>query len=264
MREDFIFDGKYGSDFGLKLCNINGDPGFETITVSNTEFETFQPGNLEKNYFTGSRHNSVLTKTIQVCKVINCNMVQLTEYDIEEISRWLCRDDGYHKFAFINDTDNTVEYNAKIDMNVIETQERVIALELTITTDSPFGYTIKKNSFSLNNDETIYIIDNSSNIGEMPIELKLTCKSDGDYIITSTFNNIKRNIHINNCTSGEIITISDMCVITTSLPSHDITDDFNYVFPKLYNTISEQRNEFYVNLPCDLTILYKIKRKVGI
>lgn len=264
MREDFIFDGRYASDFGLKFCNVNGDPGSETVTISSTEFETFQPSNLERNYFTGSKYSSVLTKTIQVCKVVNCDMIAFTQYDIEEIARWLCRDDGYHDFAFINDTDNVVEYNAKIDINVIEMHERIIALELTITTDSPFGYTKKSNHFSLDTDETIYVIDNSSNIGELKIELELLCKSDGNYLISSSFNGQTKDICIDNCTKGEIIHISDMCTITTSLPSHNITNDFNYVFPKLYNTISEQKNEFSVNLPCELTITYKIKRKVGI
>lgn len=264
MRNDFIFDGKYGSDFGLKFCNIDGNGDSETIIISNTEIETFRPANSDKNYFTSGNHNSVLTKKVQVCKIENCDVVTFTDYDVEEIARWLCRDDGYHKFAFINDSGDIIEYNAIIDVNTIEINEQIAVLELTITTDSQFGYTPKTNHFVLSANDTVYIIDNSSKIGETLVNLKLACKAEGNYVITTMFDGETKNICIDNCKSGEIITITDMCVITTSLPSHDITDDFNYVFPKLYNTISNQKNEFSVNLPCELTITYQTKRKVGI
>lgn len=264
MRNDFIFDGRCSSDFGLKICVVGNNNDTETIMISNTDFDTFQPSNLDRNYFTGSKHSSVLTKTIQVCKVENCQISPFTNYDIETIGRWLCRDDGYHKFAFINDTNQTVEYNAKIDMNIIEIHDKVYILELIITTDSQFGYTTQRNHFILKKNETIYVIDRSSKTGEIPVELQLICKSDGDYLISQSFNGITKDIYIDNCQNGEIITITDMCVITTSLPSHDISDDFNYVFPKVYNTITNQKNEFSVNLPCELTITYKTKRKVGI
>lgn len=263
MRNDFIFDGRYGSDFGLVFCNVGGGNDSETVTISNAGIDTFRPANSDKNYFTAGTYDSVLTKTLQVCKVENCEAVTLTDYDVEEIARWLCRDDGYHRFAFVNDSDNTIEYNARIDINTIEIQEQIVALELTVTTDSQFGYTVKSNHFTLKADETAYVTDHSSKTGEIPVTLQLTCKSDGNYLISSDFNGITKSIRIDNCESGEIITITDMCVITTSLPSHDIANDFNYVFPKLYNTISNRNNTFSVNLPCDLTITYKIKRKVG-
>lgn len=262
MRNDFIFDGRYASDFGLKLCNIDGNTS-ESITVSSAELETFRPANSDKSYFTAGNHSSVLTKTIQVCKVENCEITTLTDYDVEEIARWLCRDDGYHSFAFVNDSDNTVEYNVKIDLTAIEICEQIAALELTITTDSQFGYTEKTNRFTLAAGESAYVTDGSSKTGETPISLQLTCKSDGSYVISSVFDGITKNIRIDNCKNGEIITISDMCVITTSLPSHDVANDFNYIFPKLHNTAANRKNEFSVNLPCELTITYKIKRKVG-
>lgn len=264
MRNDFIFDGRYGSDFGLVFCNVDGGTNSQTVTISNAEIETFRPANADKNYFTADSYDSVLTKTLQVCKMENCEIVPLTDYDVEEIARWLCRDDGYHTFAFVRDSDSTVEYNARIDINTIEIEDQIIALELTVTTDSQFGYTAKTNRFTLNADETACVTDHSSKTGEIPVNLQLTCKSDGNYVIRSGFNGMTKSICLDNCKSGEVITITDMCVITTTLPSHDITDDFNYVFPKLYNTISNRNNTFSVNLPCDLTITYKLRRKVGI
>lgn len=264
MRDDFIFDGRYASSYNLMMCNFN-DSGETSDIVSNNDFNTFQAAKNDKNYFVGSNDSSVLSKKIQVCKTDNCHIVNMTDYDIETISRWLCREDGYYRFAFVNNNgDNTIEYNAKIDINKIELWNNIIGLELTITTDSQYGYTKRKTEVTLDKNQMVCINNNSSKMGEIKANMQLLCNSDGDYIITHTFNNKSKEITFANCTNGEYINISDMCVLSSSISSHDISNDFNYIFPKLYSNISDTKNYFKSNLPCKLTIEYELKRKVGI
>ena len=264
MRDDFMFDGRYGSSYNLLICNINGSTEDSNI-VSDNNFSTFQPAKNDKNYFISSNYSSVLTKNIQVCKTNNCQIVDITDYDVESISRWLCREDGYHRFAFVNkDGENTIEYNAKININKIELGNGIIGLELTITTDSQYGYTKRKTEIILDENQTVCINNTSSKLGKIKVNMQLLCDSDGDYIITHTFGDKSNKISFKNCVNGEYINVSDMCVLTSSISSHDISNDFNYIFPFIQSTISDTKNYFKSNLPCKLTIEYELRRKVGI
>lgn len=265
MRNDFIFDGRLASDFNLMLCSIDKGTGVDSSNViSNSTFTTFTPVNSDRQYFTGSTYDYVLTKTIQVCKTDDSNSGYFSLTDIETLQRWLCRDDGYHSFAFVNDETESIIYNAKVSMNAIEYCDRIIALELTITTDSPYGYVSRTHTYELAADETVVIIDYSSKTGSTPLNISMTCLSDGDYSLTCDLDSVHTISEIKNCTIGECINISELCVISSSIASHDIANDFNYVFPRLSNTLLNNKNELTVNLPCKLTITYQIKRKAGI
>lgn len=265
MRNDFIFDGRLASDFNLMLCSIDKGTGIDSSNIiSNNTFTTFKPVNADRQFFTGNTYNYVLTKTIQVCKAEGSNSGYFSLTEIEALQRWLCRDDGYHSFAFVNDDTDNIVYNAQISMNVIEYCDRIIGLELTITTDSPYGYVSRTHTYELMAGEAVTLIDYSSKTGSTPLNASITCLADGDYSLTCSFDSNQTTSEIKNCTKGECIDISGLCVISSSAASHDIANDFNYVFPRLSNTLDTNINELTVNLPCNLTITYQIKRKAGI
>ena len=264
MKDDFIFDGRYGSDFNLKICDITSNSSTDSSTISKTDFSTFQPSNAYKNYFTGSTSSEVLTTTFQVGHFENCQMQDFDDDLLEAVSRWFCREDGYHRFAFINSLDDTVEYNAKIDMNKIELGTRVIGLEFTVTTDSQIGYTKRKINKTLSADEAFIINDTSSKTGSSPIDVIIKCKQSGDLALAYSFNNKKHTTRIANCSEGEIISINNMQVVTSSLSSHDVMEDFNFSFPKIYTSVKSTVNTFRVNIPCEIEIKYELRRKVGI
>lgn len=194
MKDDFIFDGRYGSDFNLKICDITSNNSTDSSTISKTDFSTFQSSNSYKNYFTGSTSSEFLTTTFQVGHFENCQMQDFDDDLLEAVSRWFCREDGYHRFAFINSLDDTVEYNAKIDMNKIELGTRVIGLEFTVTTDSQIGYTKRKINKTLSADESFIINDTSSKTGSSPIDVIIKCKQAGDLALSYSFNNKERTI----------------------------------------------------------------------
>ena len=264
MKDDFIFDGKYGSDFNLHICNITSNSSSDSSTVSKTDFSTFQPSNSYKNYFTGSIQSDVLTANFQVCRMENCQMEEFDDDLLESVSRWFCREDGYHRFAFINSLDDTVEYNAKIDLNKIKLGTKVIGLEFTVTTDSQIGYTQKKISKTLTADEEFIIIDSSSKTGSSPIDVTIKCKQAGDLALSYSFDSKTRTTRIKNCSVGEMITITNMQTVISSISSHNVMDDFNYSFPKIYTSVKDMVNTFSVNIPCEIEIKYELRRKVGI
>ena len=94
-------------------------------------------------------------------------------------------------------------------------------------------------------------------------DMEITILSEGNFKLTNSMD--KKVMKINNCKSNEIITIDgENQVITSSLPSHDLSNDFNYFFPRIINTYEERCNTFTPNLDCKIKITYSPIRKVGI
>lgn len=72
-----------------------------------------------------------------------------------------------------------------------------------------------------------------------------------------------RESYINNCVSNEVITM-DYPVITSSLQSHNIQNDFNWNFFRVANTYENSRNDLTISLPCSIKIKYSPIVKVGL
>lgn len=72
-----------------------------------------------------------------------------------------------------------------------------------------------------------------------------------------------RNTYIANCIAGEVITM-DYPVIKSSVPSHDILNDFNWNFFRVANTYDNNRNDLTISIPCDIKIKYSPIVKVGL
>ena len=80
----------------------------------------------------------------------------------------------------------------------------------------------------------------------------------------SIYNDLdKRTMVIKNCVSEEKITL-DYPIISSSLPSHKIQNDFNWDFFRIVNTFRTKRNNLTVSLPCNITIKYSPIIKLGI
>ena len=72
-----------------------------------------------------------------------------------------------------------------------------------------------------------------------------------------------RDTCINNSVAGEVITM-DYPVITSSLPSHNIQNDFNWNFFRVANTYENSRNNLTISIPCTMKIKYSPIVKVGL
>ena len=91
----------------------------------------------------------------------------------------------------------------------------------------------------------------------------VTLLSGGDLTITNSFDG--RQTVINNCVSGEKITMKNM-VIETSNSTHakTIMNDFNFKFPQICTSYNNAKNTYTFSLPCTVSVTYRPVRKVGI
>lgn len=263
MVEDFLFDGKTGKSFNLYIVNINNSSD-ETLPVSVDNINGFQPANYDHKIWTSIENDEVLSTTIELIQMENCVPKDMTDYDIERVARWFSREDGYHKFSWIYPNNDGLFYNVKINVSKILIGFRRIGVKFEIITDSKYAWQYIEQTKELISNEDFLMYDYSSGLGEKPLNISLTCKEDGDYLLTHIFNDEKRISKIDLCCKDEIIKISELQVLESSNKDHDISDCFNFIFPKITNNINNNENVYRVNKDCTITISYNQKRKVGI
>ena len=124
-------------------------------------------------------------------------------------------------------------------------------------TNKPFGYGQEQYvSWTISDTTKTYVLsDMSDEIGSTYPSMKITINRDGDLFIYNDMEDC--TLEIKNCSVGEVITIDgDALIISTSLESHDISNDFNYTFLRIGNTITNRNNRISVSLPCKLEFRY--------
>ena len=139
----------------------------------------------------------------------------------------------------------------------------IYGFELEMFTNRPFAIrepivtTIKNSS-----DNGINVIYNESDEeGCIYPDMEITIEKDGDFTMKNSFNN--RVMRIANCKTGEVIKVS-YPMISSSLDSHKIQNDFNWSFFRLENTFKDKKNKITLSLPCVVRITYSPIVKVTI
>lgn len=261
---DFEYDGLRLSDFGYMLCNFDGG-GMDTIEMGSTiSFNTIPTLGGVKHELTSAAYEDCLTATLQICKN-QCDGNQDLEMsvdDIRNLMRWLNRK-NFHKFKLIDTDYASIYFEASFNVSKIEMDGKVYGLELEMTTNMPFAMQ-EPVIIKINNDKPGVVRKFSSNSDEdgfIYANMKIEIKQDGDLIIDGITEN--RTTVIKNCKDGEVITI-DYPIIKSSLDSHKIQNDFNWVFFRVNTTFKDMDNEFAASLPCVITIIYSPIAKVGI
>lgn len=261
---DFEYDGVRLSDKGFVICNFDSKD-VETISNgSQITFNTVSSMNGMKHELTSSGYEDYLTATFQICKNL-CDGSDTEEISLDElrdIMRWLNRK-GFHKFKLLDDEYSGIYFEASFNVSKIEVNGTVYGFELEASTNRPFGvlepvvmnFEIKKpneiKTFFSKSDEEGCIYPN----------MEITIESDGDFEIYSKTED--RTMRIENCVAGEVIT-TDYPLITSSVESHKIQNDFNWVFYRVSTTFKDRLNEFSTSLPCSIKITYSPIAKVAI
>lgn len=107
------------------------------------------------------------------------------------------------------------------------------------------------------------IIDESDDIGYIYPDIQIKCLSSGDLKITNSIEN--RTTIIKNCSTNEVISVDENLNISTSLSSHKLYNDFNFVFFRIANSYENNQNIISVNIPCEITIkYYPVAKGVGL
>lgn len=261
---DFEYDGVKLSDIGFIICKFDSSNVDTIDNGSQITFNTVPTLNGMKHELTSSTYEDCLNTTFQICKnKCESNQTDTVSFDeMRTIMSWLNRK-GFHKFRLLDDEYSGVYFEASFNVSRIEVSGMIYGFELEMFTNRPFAIrepivtTIKNVS-----DNGINVIYNESDEeGCIYPDMEITIGKDGDFTMKNSFND--RVMRIANCKKGEVIKVS-YPMISSSLTSHKVQNDFNWAFFRLENTFRDKKNKITLSLPCTVKISYSPIVKVTI
>lgn len=260
---DFEFDGIRLSEKGFILCNF-GSKGLETISNgSQTTFNTVSTLGGSKHNLTNVTYDTCLESVFQICKN-SCSdkNMEISSVEFRQLTKWLSRK-SFLKFKLLSEEYIDLYYEIKFDISRIEINGKLYGLELTARTNRPFALqepkTIVINNKHVNGNHIIN--DTSHEEGYIYPYTEIIVVENGDIDIYNALED--RHTIIKSCISGEVITM-DYPIITSSISSHKIQNDFNWNFFRIANTFDNSRNDIKVSIPCSIKIKYSPIVKVGL
>ena len=260
---DFSFDGKPLSSMGFVLCKFDSG-GLETVDGVQVAFNTIPTLNGKKHELISTQYEDCLETTLQICKYdCSSDIKEITATDYSEVSKWLLRH-KFLKFKLLDEDHINLYYEVVFtNINKVEIDGRLIGLELTLITNTPFALKEPKIMTIKNTTQNgkHSINDSSQEEGYIYPLTEITIAESGNLKIHNAMEN--RDTYIANCVAGEVITM-DYPVINSSIPSHNIQNDFNWNFFRIANTFENSKNNLTISIPCTMKIKYSPIVKVGL
>ena len=264
---NFLYDNEKLSDYGMILCTFDNS-SFETISVGNNlTFNTVKTTASDRNYLTGITYDEPLSTTFQICKS-DCNnndSLIISSEEMTSLLRWLSRRDGFHKFEiYQKGYEGIFFYGSFNNIQQLKIGGKLCGLELTLVTDSPYGYEDISLDFTTSASVGYSLFNMSTETGHLyPKVFTCKCLKSGDLQIHNSIEN--RTTELKNCIKDEIITMDgSRKIIETSVPTHKLYNDFNYNYFRLGNEYDNNLNIITTSLPCEIHIEYEAVRKVGL
>ena len=258
---NFEYDGKLLSDYGFMICFIDGSLGVNNVeTGYNISFEKVKR-NGGRNYgLISTSYEDCVQATFHICKRPDMwDDQEITNDEYRNLVRWLNRHE-FLKFRVFNEfehDDAPCYFFASFNIGKIYIRDILYGLELTVTTNSPYGYgaQIEKLWEIPNAGGTVELYDVSDDAGYICPDMEITCRSSGDLIIENEL--LDSRMSISNCVSGETIKVhGDTKILESSNGAHKIYNDFNYEFLKIGNTFHERNNIIKFSMPCLCKLTY--------
>lgn len=262
---DFEYDNQYLSDYGFIICDFNFSSGANEVDAGSTiTFNKISRHSGKRYGLSSTQYDECITTSFDICKnpdIYDPEDMEISNDEYRDIMRWLNRRE-FLKFQVIDDGNDNFErdtcyYNASFNVNKIKINEKLCGMRLTMETDKPFGYGQEQSvswTFSDSNVSKI-LSDISDEIGYTYPTVIITINRNGDLSLYNELENC--TTVIKNCKVGEVITLNgDTQIITTTYAGHDISNDFNYEFFRIGNTINNRNNRISVSLPCNVVIKY--------
>lgn len=261
---DFQYDGLNLSDMGYMICSF-GTQGLETISNgSQIVFNTVSTLNGAKYELLSSQYNECLESTFQICKnPCSDGDLEISMSDFLDLTSWLSRKE-FHKFKLLKDDYLDLFFEASFNINRIEMDGKLYGLELNMITNRPFALQetnkITIRNITMNGKKSFNDTSNEEGV-IYPSSMKITMLASGDLSITNKLDNNRTTV-IKNVVEGEVITLS-YPIISSSISSHKIQNDFNWKFFRIANTFKSKKNDLIISLPCDIEIMYNPIIKIG-
>ena len=260
---DFMYDGRTLSSFGMVICNFDSK-GLDIVSNGSViTFNTISTLGGSKHELTSTEYEECLGTTIQICKNYCASDVkEMSDAEFRELTRWLSRK-GFLKFKPLSARYEDLYFEASFNISKIELDGKLFGLELDVVTNRPFALKEPKTIHIKNlvKDGIYSLNDTSHEEGYIYPYTEITINEDGDFNIHNSMED--RNTHIANCVAGEVITM-DYPVIKSSVPSHNIPNDFNWKFFRIANTYDNSRNDLTISIPCTIKVKYSPIIKVGL
>lgn len=261
---NFEYDGIELSYFGLQIVSFDGGQEDDITTDSQRTFESLSLFGGRYQPFITSVYEDRLEIEFSISKkYCNDDSPYFTIQEIEEIQYWLNRPTS-HIFKILDDYEyENVYWEGSFNLQWVKMGEKTIGLNATFISNRPYALGVENlYEKDLTADTELVINDQSYDEGSIIPKVVITLKEDGNLEFTNTFNDIDTVTTINNCSEDEVIVFTPIMQITSSLESHDIYNDFNWTFPRIYNTYGNTTNTFKSNLECNCKIYYNPIRKV--
>jgi len=263
---DFEYDGQFLSDYGFSICDFGSQSDFNTTSAgSEISFKTVSRHGGKEYGLAGTFYDECITSTFNICKdPCNYHDLSITNDEYRDLMRWLNRRE-FLRFRLVETEEEhvTCYYDASFNVQKIMFNRELYGLELTMTTNRPFGYGERvKETFNMTNSTTHYYMhDLSDEIGHIYPTLKITLGASGN--LTLTNHTLNCAMIIKNCTTGEVINIDGSThIITSSLNTaqnpnaHKIYNDFNFEYFKIGNTFDNRKNDMTASISCQVEISY--------
>lgn len=254
---DFEYAGEFLRDWGCMVCDIDTSNGFETINSdSQLTFDSVSQNNGKYFPLTTSYYTDRIEITFQICKYRCPNGLHpFTIYEVREIKRWLNRP-NCHKFKLIQPDWADIYMMGSFNISEIKFNDQTYGLELTFISNRPFAlHEPITYNFELDNGTSYSFYDKSDEIGHIYPSAVITCLSSGNLQLINSQEPDRKTI-INNVAKNEIITCTPNLIISTSLLSHEIQNDFNFKFPRIVNKYGDRKNIFTSSIPVKIEFEY--------
>ena len=258
---DFEYDGRLLSEFGFVLCSFDGAGGVETSpTGFQISFNKISRSRGRINSLIGTQYDGCVEATFQICKDPDKSIDgEISTEEYRELVRWLNRHE-FLPFRTINGSpepnDSTCYFNGSFNISKIFMADRLYGLELTLETDAPYGYGLPfERTWTVSAGGSITFPDNSDESRAIRPDMTIVCNAAGTLTIANAMT--LSTMRIENCSSGETFTVKgEEQIIASSLATHKVYNDFNYVFLTIGNTFENRDNTLTFSLPCTVTIKY--------
>lgn len=257
---DFIYDGQSLSDLGFIICEFDGSSSVDVYEAGvPIAFKTVARRKGRRYSLVDLKYENALEISFDICRdpcVSGEDNMEIDDMDYLAICRWLLRNE-YHDLMFINEKHSIPRYYRGIfNISKLMVDDLLIGLRLVVTTDKPYAYgdpIIFNKTFAAN--DTWNFQDNSVLVGNVTPSLTITCVDNGALTLSNDLTDTQ--MQIKNCSSGEVITVDgENFIISSSIASHDIWDDFNYEFLTIGNTKNNTRNNISSSLACEVILQY--------
>ena len=268
---DFVFDGVKLSSLGYLVGSAVTSNNESASAGSKLELSTIHNRGNHTTNIIDATYNEPIAATFDIIKFA-CNDTAdntVEDREISYIMRWLNKT-KYCKFKPLYDNldfPDVFFMGTFTEINTIQIGGNVIGFTITFISNAPYGYGDYDDViFELNSGEPFSYYDESDDNGiHYPEKMIINILGNGDFKLYNSLTN--KTTIVNNC-NGDILTFDCIHKIVNSSEYNNHTTffkDFNYVFPGFMSSyILGEPNILSSNIDCNITLIYKPIRKVGI